>query len=31
MDRKIVCDEFEGDGNLWRDDVCIIENVTYRG
>jgi hypothetical protein len=30
MRRSVVCDEFDGNGNVWRGDVCIIQNVPYR-
>jgi hypothetical protein len=29
VDRSILCDEFQGNGNLWRGDACIIKNVRY--
>jgi len=30
MSRSVVCDEFQGNGNVWRGDACIMTNVPYR-
>ena len=29
-DHSIVCDEFQGHGNVWRGDACTMKNVPYR-
>jgi hypothetical protein len=30
MDRSVLCDEFDGNGNVWRGDACIIKNAPYQ-
>jgi hypothetical protein len=30
MSPSVVCDEFDGNGNVWRGDVCIMKTVPYR-
>jgi hypothetical protein len=30
MSPSVMCDEFDGNGNVWRGDACIMTNVPYR-